>query len=130
MGKSRFVENTTSIDKAKLRLRRKEVLGYSIFSVLFSLVPKSMMKLTTGFEHIRVIDLIIYIIAGIILVLVIIAFIQGIRALYGLTKMIYTKPIGYFVVYLLLIFVGSFILGIFGIFGLVSIWFEVRKFLK
>ena len=123
MGKSRFVADTASIDKAKLRLRRKEVLGYSIFAILFAKVPQALIDRAGGYNTFTL----MHIIAGILFIFVIIAFIQGIRTLYKLTKTIYTKPVGYFIAYLLLVFLGGFVLGFFAIFGLASIWYEVRK---
>ncbi len=126
MGKSRFIENQMGVDKGLLRKSRKEVLGYSVFGILFALVPNALLKRVSNINGITI----IHILAGILFVLVAIAFIQGIRSLYRITKMIYAKPIGYFIAYLLLIFFGGFVLGFFTIFGLLSLWFEVRKVLN
>lgn len=126
MGKSRFVEDTTRIDKAQLRLKRKEVLGYSIFAILFAKLPQALIERAGGFNTFSVMHLV----AGILFILVVIAFVQGVRSLYSATKIIYSKPIGYFIAYLLLVFLGGFVLGFFAIFGLASFWYEVRKCLK
>ena len=126
MKKSRFIEDTLNINKKLLKLKRKEVLGYSIFFILFALVPNALLKQVTDINGITL----THILAGVLFILVILALVLGIKALYKLTKMIYTKPIGYFIVYLFLIFMGGFVLGLFTIFGLISLWFEVRSVLK
>ena len=125
MKKTRFVEEV-SVDINLLKQKRKEVLGYSIFCILFALVPHNLIEYAGGFN----IFTFIHLLAGTIFALVFIAFIQGIRSLFQTTKMIYRNPLGYFIAYFLLIFFGGFVMGFFAIFGLASLWFEIRQFLK
>ncbi|MFY9401977.1 MAG: hypothetical protein WAQ07_01000 [Candidatus Omnitrophota bacterium] len=126
MKNSRFVTNAGNIDNDELRLRRKEVLGYSIFALLFAILPKTLIEKAGGYSVFTV----MHIIAVIILIFVIIAFIGGIKALYKLTKIIYVNPKRYFIAYLFLIFLGGFVIGFFAILGLILLWIEVRKFIN
>jgi|GEM_PF-5974489 len=125
MSKMRFVD-AAGIDKAKLRLRRKEVMGYAVFALLFAKAPSALLNQVAGVNGITL----VHILAGIIFVFVALAFIFGIRSLFRLTKMIYVKPTGYFIGYLVLIFFGGLVLGLFAIIGLLLVWFEARKFLS
>ena len=122
--KSRFVENMTDADKMLLRLKRKEVMGYFLFFLVFYLVPIAMLKMVANKSL-----TIMHILAGIVFISVIVAFILGVKSLNKLTKMIYTEPAEFFIAYLLAIVLGSFFMGFFAIIGLISLWSEVNKVL-